>query len=243
MKSDTRKTVFVVVFEGYRITMGSLQVVLAVTRPVEKFFADVNLPLYRTSVVLNFVSLFLFILMYGIEIRREKRLRNYLSYSGIKPITGNQFMREFALLTLDRRQKLLKLHYFYARVAVAASIIFVANSLISGLYLGLYYLNQKEITTFLTNLLFVGQKLYSIMELNQFDVSKRVEEVCTSAYLHHRVIYNVANRLKSDIPSPTDERIQVVPVSEMYIHKIENGTPNPDKAVEPNKECQDAELK
>lgn len=141
--------------------------------------------LYSAGIVLNFITMIWFLALYYIEIKRENKLITYLDVNKNMP-TDNDSVGE-CLDKLDdvRKNAIWKLDKMYQRGAYSAMIVFAGNSIVSGIVIYNYYLDNQTTTTLVTNILFMVTKLYDIYVTVHTD-----RNIFYSAYLRSKVQFN-----------------------------------------------------
>lgn len=118
-----------------------------------------GIPGYATY--LNLITLGSFLVLYGIEVYRENTLISYLE---VTPLLGTDNISVGEIVEkLDpkKRKKLYRIDMVYFGVGGFCMCAFGANSIFSGIVL-LDHLDNKTITTFMTDILFMMTKLYRI---------------------------------------------------------------------------------
>ena len=113
------------------------------------------------AIYLNLITLGSFLVLYGIEVYRENTLISYLE---VTPLLGtdNASVGEIvAKLDPEKRKKLYRIDTVYFGVGGFCMCAFGANSIFSGIVL-LDHIDNKTISTFMTDILFMMTKLYRI---------------------------------------------------------------------------------
>lgn len=141
--------------------------------------------LYSSGIVLNFVTMFCFFILYIIEIRRENKLITYLDVN--KHIACDNETVGNMLKKLDdtRKNAILNLDLYYKYIGYTCIVIFSGNSILSGVVVYNYYLDNQTTTTLITNILFMISKLYDVYLTVHTD-----KNIFYSAYLKEKVQYN-----------------------------------------------------
>jgi hypothetical protein len=180
----------IVLIEIYKVLAASLLILFVpqkcddhVCSYEENFESDSNT--YTGGLVINFLTLALFMVLYGIEIKRENRLITYLEVNIAKPSDNVSVGNALNHLPLEKKQAILSLDKIYNKLGKCSIVLFVANSILSGLIVYNYYLDSQTTTTFITNIFFMSGKIYDVY------VNVNTEEnVFYSAYLKTKVQYN-----------------------------------------------------
>lgn len=200
MKKETIIKAGIILIEMYRVFMGSMLVLFVPGicedehgphRCTSLELYRMGTSLYKASAVLNLITLASFILLYGAELRRENRLSKYLLVNTQKPTDTDSVGAEIARLPDARRLKLLSLDKQYEILATITIIIYILNSIMSGVTIGLYYLDDRTPSAFATNILFIGGKLFDVYLIVHTD-----KHILFSAYTKQKVQYNDVQALK-----------------------------------------------
>jgi hypothetical protein len=180
----------VVLIEIYKVLCSSLLILFVPQKCddhmcsyEENIESDNNI--YTGGLIINFLTLFLFMILYGVEIKRENRLITYLEVNIKKPLDNLSVGHALNNLPKEKKESILTLDKIYNKIGKASIILFAANSILSGLIVYNYYLDNQTTTTFITNLFFMSGKIYDVY------VNVNTEEnVFYSAYLKTKVQYN-----------------------------------------------------
>ena len=140
---------------------------------------------YNACLALNFFTMFVFVLMYLIEIKRENRLITYLEVNKTLPCDNESVGKKLENLPEDKRKTIWNLDYYYQKVAYSALFLFVGNTAFSGIIIYDYYLDNQTTTTFVTNVLFMITKLGDVYTTIRTD-----KNIFYSAYLKGKVQFN-----------------------------------------------------
>lgn len=180
----------IVLIEIYKVLASSLLILFVPQKcddhmcSYEENFESDN-DAYTGGLVINFLTLTLFIILYGVEIKRENRLITYLEVNIAKPSDNSSVGNALNRLSLEKKQAILSLDKIYNKLGKCSIVLFIANSILSGLIVYNYYLDSQTTTTFITNLFFMSGKIYDVY------VNVNTEEnVFYSAYLKTKVQYN-----------------------------------------------------
>lgn len=162
---------------------------------------------YNACLALNFLTMFVFVAMYILEVKRENRLITYLEVNKSLPCDNENVGKTLESLPVEKRESIWSLDRHYQNVAYTAMFLFVGNTIFSGLIVYDYYLDNQTTTTFVTNVLFMVSKLsdtYSIVNTDK--------NVFYSAYLKGKVQFNDVD---------PDKLVETNKVEEIEEHKIE----------------------
>jgi hypothetical protein len=142
-------------------------------------------PLYNAGFVFNCITMAAFMALYYAEVRRESKLISYLDVNPEKASDNDSVG-----LVLDKMPKYCSeaiLYYdgLYIKTGYTVIVCFAVNTVLSGLVVYKYYLDDKTTTTYITSVLFVIQKLIQV-----YATLKTEKNVFYSAYLTGKIQYN-----------------------------------------------------
>jgi hypothetical protein len=142
-------------------------------------------PLYNAGFVFNCITMAAFMALYYAEVRRESKLISYLDVNPEKASDNDSVG-----LVLDKMPKYCSeaiLYYdgLYIKTGYTVIVCFAVNTVLSGLVVYKYYLDDKTTTTYITSVLFVVQKLIQV-----YATLKTDKNVFYSAYLTGKIQYN-----------------------------------------------------
>lgn len=140
---------------------------------------------YTVTLVFNFFTLVVFLVMYSFEIHRENLLITNLDVNDELPTNDEDVSRVLEKLPEKSKKAILWVDLWYMRSAMASLTAFVVNAFLSGFCLYRYYLNNQTTTTFVTYLLFMVIKLIGV-----WSVVRTEKNVFFSSYLKTNVQYN-----------------------------------------------------
>ena len=181
---------FAFIMEFYRVLMGSF-LILFVPQKCDNeicgLFENVitGNPVIDTAFSVNIAVFSLFMAMYYAELIRENKMINYLHVNPELP-RDNEAVGE-ALVNLPERKKesILLWDKRYQSAGRIAMVGFIVNLGLSGYVIFLNYLDNKTVTVFLTNALFMGLKLNDVKVVTETDIN-----IFLSAYLTRKIQYN-----------------------------------------------------
>jgi len=152
-------------------------------------------PVYNTSLTVNFITLFAFILLYGVEIVRENRMISYLEVNPENSRDNKSVSTILENLPKTYREEIYSIDSIYQNTSYVCVFFFMTNTILSGITIYKYNYGNQTTTTFITNVLFMTTKMYSTYFIANTDKS-----IFYSAYLHDRVQYNdIDHKIKTDI--------------------------------------------
>jgi hypothetical protein len=141
--------------------------------------------LNKGVLAVNFLTLFMFLIHYIVEVKRENWCIEYLDVDPSKPdINLKTELEQYP----EYKKKMIEHNTRNYKWIKAVSIVNVANIIISGIMIfGYYYLDYKTITGFLTNILLIADKIYNSMST----AVQSVEEFLPfSSYMKMPVLFN-----------------------------------------------------
>lgn len=141
--------------------------------------------LYNAGFSLNCITLAAFLAMYFAETKREGKLIAYLDVNP-KCKTDNDSVGEvLARLPIERSKTILFYDNLYQKTGYFALTCFVVNTVLSGVVVYKYYLDDKTTSTFITSVLFMITKMGDVYSTVRTD-----KNIFYSAYLKGKVQYN-----------------------------------------------------
>jgi hypothetical protein len=142
-------------------------------------------PLYNAGFVFNCITMAAFVALYYAEVRREVKLIAYLDVNPNRPSDNESVGQVLEKIQPQHKDAILYYDSLYIKAGYITIGCFTINSILSGLVVYKYYLDDKTTTTFITSLLFVIQKLQQV-----YVTLKTEKNVFYSAYLNSKVQYN-----------------------------------------------------
>ena len=186
----------VVLFELYKVIVSTL-LILFIPQKCGDHVCDTNEnlvlenELYTAGLVINFITLFSFIVFYYIEIKRENRLITYLEVNPKLPFDNTSVGNVLESLPSDKKNNIIQLDKQYQYIGYFSLLMFMLNSIISGVVVYEYYLDSQTTSTFITNILFMITKLGDI-----YATVNTEQNIFYSAYLKGKVQYNDVDKDK-----------------------------------------------
>ena len=175
--------------EFYRILMGSLLLsfvpqkcgdhVCGITENLHSGGA------YYIVYIVNFMTLISFFILYLVEVKRENKLITYLDVNISKPTDAFNVSINMRALPEIKRENILYIDKIYQQIGCCAIAVYVFNTIVSAIVIYDNYLDNKTITAFLTNVLFMGSKVTEV-----YSIANTENNIFFSAYLKKRVQYN-----------------------------------------------------
>jgi len=177
------------VLEVYRVLMGSF-----LTMFVPQKCGDglcglteniTTTDLYTASFSMNVITFVCSMIMYIFEVKREVTMINYLHVNDDVPTDNDEVGKVLIRLPENKQQKILGLDKIYQKTSYITFVLFLVNSVLSGIVIHDKYLDNKTLTVFITNVLFMAGKLGDV-----YAITNTEENIFYSAYLKHRIQYN-----------------------------------------------------
>ena len=164
-------------------------------------------PLYNAGFVFNCLTMATFLGLYYAEVRREVKLIAYLDVNPNRPSDNESVGQVLEKIQPQHKDAILFYDSLYIKAGYLTIGCFTINSILSGLVVYKYYLDDKTTTTFITSLLFVIQKLQQV-----YVTLKTEKNVFYSAYLNSKVQYNDLDKDKvvKQIQAPAEAEVEPV---------------------------------
>ena len=168
--------------------------------------------LYTTGLVINFITMFSFLAFYFIEVKRENRLISYLEVNPTKASDNESVGKVLELLPADKRKNIIKLDKKYQRVGWFVLGMFLLNTIISGVVVYEYYLDNQTTSTYITNILFMVTKLGDI-----YAITNTEQNIFYSAYLKNKLQYNDVDPDKKLALENGEEKIEIIELNDKSV--------------------------
>ena len=181
---------FTLIFEIYRVFMGAFLLLFVpqkcngdLCNMFEHFNSNSNF--VKSVLSFNGITLLFFFFLYGIEIRREHKLIHYLEVTRTKPVDNESVGLELENIEKSKIESIWKLDKYYYNIGMGALFIYFINSILSGIIIYNHVYDSKTYTVFLTNVLFMGLKVYDV-----YDIVNTKKNIFYSAYIKARTQFN-----------------------------------------------------
>ena len=161
--------------------------------------------LYNTGLVLNFITMFSFIIFYFFEIKRENRLIAYLEVNQCRPFDNTSVGKVLELLPIEKRTTILTLDKRYQQVGYFVLFMFLLNSIVSGFVVYEYYLDNQTTSTYITNILFMITKLMDV-----YSTVNTERNIFYSAYMKGKVQFNDVDPNKKLLENVEEANVEEV---------------------------------
>lgn len=204
-----------VIIEMYRVMVSSL-LVLFVPQNCDGHVCDMNEnmvwmdSLYNSGLVVNFITLFGFIIMYFFEVKRENKLITYLEVNKNVACDNDSVGKILEGLSLEKRESILYFDNIYQKLGYFMLLMFAFNTILSGFVVYEYYLDNQTTSTYITNILFMITKLGEI-----YSTVNTERNVFYSAYMKGKVQFNDVD---------PNKRLLIENVKEPFLEKVEEGS-------------------
>tara|TARA_B100000242_G_C42984712_1_gene457070 strand:+ start:339 stop:1085 length:747 start_codon:yes stop_codon:yes gene_type:complete len=176
--------------EIYRVLMGAFLVIF-VPQKCDETICTVNQNVTRNdtmsiiAISFNSITLFTFLVLYFIEVKRENKLITYLEVNKFEPLDNDSVGSALKKLPLKKKNTIWNYDLYYKKAGNLSTIVFVLNAIISSVVLYGHYLDSKTVTVYLTNVLFMGSKVYDV-----YNTVNTKRNIFYSAYLKKKVQFN-----------------------------------------------------
>ena len=176
--------------EFYRVLMGCMLIVFVPQKcggEICGFGENVlkNDALVDAGFILNLVTCVIFCGFYYVEIKRENKMINYLEVNDDIPNDNDEVGKMLLKLPSEKKEALLKMDARYQTLGYISMFFFLVNSAYSGIPIFMHYLDNKTITVYVTNVMFLAFKIS-----DSYAVVNTEKNVFYSAYLTSKVQYN-----------------------------------------------------
>ena len=179
-----------VLFELYKVMVSSFLILFVpqncdghVCTLSENLVTEDNL--YTSGLVINFITMFSFLIFYLFEILRENKLITYLEVNTTVPADNESVGKSLELLPEDKKLTIYSIDRKYQLAGWSALTMFVVNTILSGFVVYKYYLDNQTTSTYVTNILFMITKLGDIYSTVNTD-----KNIFYSAYHKCKLQYN-----------------------------------------------------
>lgn len=193
LSQDSKQKMNVMVsfgLEFYRVLMGCMLMLFVPQKCGEELCGFGENILNGNNLVdagffINVVTCLVFCGFYYVEIKRENKLINYLEVNDDIPNDNDEVGKMLLKLPGNKRDSLLKMDKLYQRLGYVAMIFFVINSAYSGIPIFINYLDNKTVTVYVTNVMFLAFKITDSYAVVNTDTNEFL-----SAYLSTKVQFN-----------------------------------------------------
>lgn len=196
------------ILEIYRVLMGAFLVAFV----PQKCGNDIcslsqnisrNDAVSQTAVGLNAFTMLSFLILYFVEVKRENKLITYLEVNRFTPVDNESVGTALENLATDKKQQIWNYDGYYQKAGYLSTFAFVINAGLSSYVVYSHYLDNKTVTVYLTNLLFMGLKVVDV-----FSTVNTKKNIFYSAYLKNKVQFNDVDPDKLIDNSNTSDHVE-----------------------------------
>jgi len=191
-----------VLFELYRVIISTLLIVFVPQNCngnlclISQNLSSTNI-FYSIGLIINFFTLFIYLIFYFIEILRELKIIKYLDVN--PSLANDNDIVEKNIMPLSKQSNKLNKIYLidniYQKLGIGCLGLFIINSIISGIIISKYVLGNQTWSSFFTNISFMLTKLYHI-----YILAKSEKNIFYSAYLLQKVQFNdIDEKIKNEL--------------------------------------------
>ena len=178
------------ILEIYRVLMGAFLMVFVPQKCGDTVCTisdniSRNDVLSITAISCNSITLLTFLCLYFIEVKRENKLITYLEVNKFEPLDNDSVGTALKKISPKKTQTIWNYDRYYQKAGYCSTIAFVINAIISSVVVYSHYLDTKTVTVYLTNVLFMGTKVYDV-----YTTVNTKRNIFYSAYLKNKVQYN-----------------------------------------------------
>ena len=176
--------------EFYRLLMGAFLVIF-VPQMCDNNICSIQQNINRQDTIsqsalcCNVMTLCIFLVLYFIEVKRENKLITYLEVNKFSPTDNDTVEESLTKLSPDKINSIWVYDRYYQISGYMSTIIFIINTIVSSIVVYENYLDNKTITVYLTNVLFMAFKVTDV-----FNTVNTDKNIFYSAYLKKKVQFN-----------------------------------------------------
>jgi len=211
--------------EIYRVLMGAFLVLFVPQKcgdGICSLSQNVNRPdaISQTAIGFNAFTMLAFLMLYFVEVKRENKLITYLEVNRFTPVDNDSVGTALENLATEKKETIWKYDGYYQQAGYLSTATFVVNAGLSSYVVYSHYLDNKTVTVYLTNLLFMGLKVADV-----FSTVNTKKNVFYSAYLKNKVQYNDVDpdKVHTEADSITSPNVEELADSNESIVSDENG--------------------
>lgn len=176
--------------EIYRVLMGAFLVIFVPQKCGENICSlseNINREngLAKTAIAFNAFTMFTFLMLYFVEVKRENKLITYLEVNRFTPVDNDSVGEALQKLATEKKQCIWNYDKYYKNAGYMSTGSFILNGIFSSIVIMSHYYDSKTITVLLTNLLFMGLKVFDV-----YSTVNTKKNVFYSAYLKNKVQFN-----------------------------------------------------
>ena len=155
------------------------------------------------AITFNSITLLTFLILYFVEVKRENKLITYLEVNKFEPLDNESVGTALKKLCPERKRTIWNYDRYYKKAGNFSSIAFILNAIISSIVVYGHYLDSKTVTVYLTNVLFMGTKVYDV-----YNTVNTKRNVFYSAYLKNKVQFNDVDPDKFLTDTPNKDNVK-----------------------------------
>jgi len=163
--------------------------------------------------------MFSFLILYFVEVKRENKLITYLEVNRFTPVDNESVGTALENLATDKKQQIWNYDGYYQKAGYLSTFAFIINAGLSSYVVYSHYLDNKTVTVYLTNLLFMGLKVADV-----FSTVNTKKNIFYSAYLKNKVQFNDVDPDKLIDNSNTSDQVEELKEESDVISSNEVGT-------------------
>jgi len=199
-----------VILEMYRVMVSSL-LVLFVPQKCNDHVCSMSEnmvwmdSLYNSGLVVNFITMFSFIIMYYYEVKRENKLITYLEVNKSVASDNETVGRVLENLSVEKKENILYFDKAYQKMGYFILFMFAFNTILSGFVVYEYYLDNQTTSTYITNILFMITKLTDV-----YSTVNTERNIFYSAYMKGKVQFNDVDPNKKLLENVKEANVEEV---------------------------------
>jgi len=125
------------------------------------------------------------IIMYVLELKRENILIQYLDVNNELPNDNDEVGKKLEQMPINNCLQIYKADRYYQLSSYFSSLIYILNILFSAVIVSNFYAGSQTASTFITYVLFMATKLYSVYTIITTD-----KNIFYSAYMKTNIQFN-----------------------------------------------------
>ena len=208
------------VLEIYRVLMGAFLVAF-IPQKCDDHVCSLTENISRSdslsiiAISFNSITLLTFLILYFVEVKRENKLITYLDVNKFQPVDNLSVGTALKKLSHKKKNTIWNYDRYYQKAGYFSTIAFVLNAILSSIVVYGHYLDSKTVTVYVTNVLFMGSKVYDV-----YTTVNTKRNIFYSAYLKKKVQFNDVDPdklLKYAPSSETKNQSTDEPVAEVIV--------------------------
>jgi len=182
--------VITLVLEIYRVLMGAFLILFVPQNCNDNICSQSdnynrNDTLSKTGFSINCITMFSFLFLYYVEVKRENKLITYLEVNRFEPRDNESVEQALLKLEDSKKESIWKYDGYYQKMGFVSLGMFLLNTIVSSIVVYTHYLDNSTVTVYLTNVLFLGFKVSDV-----FSTVNTKKNIFFSAYLKRKVQFN-----------------------------------------------------